>query len=94
MSVRSAQAVTFTFTTKSPTTGAQTAPDALPTGVLRLNAVDNAATVTVSLQATGKYSAAVTLPTLAIGDLVEVVITAVVAAVTDSDVLFRDICDV
>jgi hypothetical protein len=94
MSVRSAQSVTVLFTTRVFATGIGTNADSLPTGVLYLNGVANAATVTVANLATGKYTAQVTLPTLAVNDEVELMITATVSGVTDSGVIWGDTKDV
>ncbi len=71
MSVRSAQAITVEFTTRVFSTGVGTNADSTPTGTLVLNGVDNAASVTVTNIDTGRYKAAVTLPTLAVNDIVE-----------------------
>jgi hypothetical protein len=94
MSVRSAQAVTVEFVTSSPSTGAATTADSLPTGTLVVNGTDNAATVTVTLADAGRYKAAVTLPTLAAGDVVELAVAATVAAVAGKGIVWRDTKDV
>ncbi len=94
MSVRSAQAVTVLFSTRVFATGVGTVADSLPTGVLYLNGVSNAAAVTVTNVTAGLYTAAVTLPTLAVNDEVEIVITATVSSVTDKAVIWGDTKDV
>jgi hypothetical protein len=93
MSVRSAQAIVIEFTTRAFATGAATNADSLPTGTLVVNGADNAASVTVTNVATGRYKAAVTLPTLAIGDIVELNIAATVSSVADNAIVWRDTCD-
>lgn len=93
MSVVSGQSIVVGFTTRVFSTGAQSNADSLPTGTLYLNGTANGATVTVTNVATGKYKAAVTLPTLAIADIVEIEITAVVSSVTDNAVIWRDTKD-
>lgn len=93
MSVQSGQSITVLFTTRVFATGVGTNADSLPTGTLYVNGVANAATVTVTNLATGKYKAQVTLPTLAIGDEVELTITATVSTITDSAVIWGDTKD-
>lgn len=90
MSVSSGQSITKRFTTRSFATGAATDATGTPTGILYVNGTANAATVTVTNTATGKYKAAVTLPTLSAGDLVELEITATVAGVTDNAIIWSD----
>src|SRR5580704_6374030 len=94
MSVRSAQAIKVLFTTRVFSTGVVTNADSLPTGTLYLNGVANGATVTVTNVSTGLYKAAVTLPTLAVNDLVELVITATVSSITDSATIWSDTKDI
>jgi hypothetical protein len=94
MSVRSSQSVTVVFTTRRFDTGAATNADSLPTGTLYVNGTADAATVTVTNITTGRYKAAVTLPTLAVGDVVDLNINATVNSVTDNAVVWRDIKDV
>lgn len=93
MSVRSGQPVTVDFTTHAAS-GALTNADSLPTGTLVVNGTDNAASVTVTNKTTGIYKAAVTLPTLAIGDIVQLRINATVGAVADGDYVWQDTKDV
>jgi hypothetical protein len=93
MSVRSAQSVTRLFTTES-STGAATNADSLPTGTLYVNGTADAATVTVTNVTTGVYKAAVTLPTLAIGDEVELVASATIGGVAAKALVWRDAKDV
>lgn len=90
MSIRSAQAIVVEFITSSPTTGAATNADSLPTGILIISGADNGATVTVTNVTTGRYKAAVTLPTLAVGDIVELVILATVSTIAGKAIVWRD----
>lgn len=94
MSVRSAQSVTVLFTTRNATTGVGVNADSLPAGTLYLNGASNAASVTVTNVSTGLYKAAVTLPTLAVNDWVEIIIAATVNSVADSCVVWGDTKDV
>src|SRR6185312_2868899 len=94
MSVRSGQSITVEFVTSSFSTGAATNADSTPTGTLVVNGVDNAATVTVTNIDTGRYKAAVTLPTLAIGDVVELSVAATVSTVAGKGIVWRDSKDV
>ena len=96
MSVRSGQSVTVKFTTRAFATGAATDATGTPTGVLFVNGVADAATVTVTKQSasTGKYLAQVTLPTLAFGDVVSLEVTATVSGVTDAENIWRDTKDI
>lgn len=94
MSVRSAQSITTEFTTRSPSTGAASDADSPPTGTLYVNGTANGATVTVTNQATGKYKAAVTLPTLAVGDVVSILIAATVESISDNGKIWEDSKDV
>jgi hypothetical protein len=93
MSVRSAQSVTVLFTTRVFSTGVGTNADSLPTGVLYLNGTANGATVTVTNISAGLYKAAVTLPTLAVGDEVEIIIAATVSTIADTAVVWGDTKD-
>jgi hypothetical protein len=94
MSVRSAQSVTVLFTTRVFATGVGTNADSLPTGALYVNGTVDAAAVTVTNISTGLYSAAVTLPALAVGDEVQIAITATVSSITDKAVIWTDTKDV
>lgn len=94
MSVRSAQSVTVLFTTRVFATGVGTNADSLPTGTLYLNGTANGATVTVTNISAGLYKAAVTLPTLAVNDEVEIVIAATVSTIADTAVIWGDTKDV
>ena len=67
--------------TAAPTTGAATNADSLPTGVLYVNGTANGATVTVTNITTGRYKAAVTFPSRAAGDVVDIHIPATVGGV-------------
>lgn len=89
MSVRSAQSITVDFTVTG-STGALVNADSLPTGTLVVNGTDNGAVVTVTNKATGIYKAAVTLPTLAVGDVVQIRIAATVSGVASGAVVWTD----
>jgi hypothetical protein len=92
MSVRSAQSITATFTTRALGAGATDATGT-PTGTLYVNGTANGASVTVTNITTGIYKFAVTLPTLAFGDVVEMLINAVVSGVTDNARVWWDTKD-
>jgi hypothetical protein len=94
MSVRSGQSITVLFSTRTWATGAATNATGTPTGTLYVNGVSNAASVTVANVTTGLYTAAVTLPTLAFGDVVELNINATVSGVTDNGIVWCDTKDV
>jgi hypothetical protein len=94
MSVSSAQSITVLFTTRVFSTGVGTNADSLPTGTLYVNGTANGATVTVTNISTGLYKAAVTLPTLAIGDEVEIAIAATVSTIADKAVIWGDTKDI
>lgn len=93
MSLLSGQTITKVFTTRNFSTGAAANADSLPTGTLYINGTANAATVTVTNITTGVYKAAVTLPALSPGDVVELAISATVSAVADNAVVYTDSCD-
>ena len=92
--VKTGQAVTAVFTTAAPTTGAATNADSLPTGVLYVNGTANGATVTVTNITTGRYKAAVTLPSLAAGDVVDIHIAATVGGVAGGGVVWSAVGDI
>ena len=94
MSVRTGQSVTVLFTTRVFATGVGTNADSLPTGALYVNGTVDAASVTVTNISTGLYRAAVTLPTLAVNDEVQIAITATVSSITDKAVIWTDTKDV
>ena len=93
MSVKSGQAVTVLFTTQTPSTGAATDADSLPTGLLYVNGTVNGAAVTITNIATGVYKAAVALPSLTAGDMVSLRISATVALVPGEDCVWQDVSD-
>lgn len=93
MSVTSGQSVTVTFTTRHPVTGMGTDADFAPSGIVNVNGLANAATVTVTNLGTGEYKAAVTLPSLSIGDGVDLRISATVGGVADKAIVWRERCD-
>lgn len=90
MSVYSAQEINVRFSTRNPNTGASTNADSLPTAVLYLNDAATAVTVTITNVKTGIYLSSFTLPTLAIGDVVELEITATVSSIVDRAIVWRD----
>jgi hypothetical protein len=81
------------FTTRVFSTGVGTNADSLPSGTLYLNGTANGATVTVTNISTGLYKAAVTLPTLAVNDEVEIIIAATVSTIADTAVIWGDTKD-
>src|SRR5436190_18272703 len=94
MSVRSAQSITKVFTTRVASTGVATNADSTPTGTLYVNGTADAASVTVTNITTGVYKAAVTLPTLAVGDVVDLRINATVSSFADNAIIWQDIKDI
>jgi len=90
MSVITGETVTVDFATHTPSTWAATDADSTPTGTLVINGTDNAATVTVTNKTTGVYKAAVTLPTIAAGDEVQIRVAATVGAITGNAVVWSD----
>lgn len=94
MSIRSAQSITKMFTTRVFSTGVATNADSLPTGTLYVNGTADAATVTVTNVTTGVYKAQVTLPTLAIGDVVDLRINATVSTIADNAIIWQDTKDI
>jgi len=93
VSIKSGQNVTVDFTTQTPSTGAATNADTLPTGTLVINGADDAAVVTVTNKGNGYYKAAVTLPALSAGDLVQIRIAATVATIAGVAVIWQDVAD-
>lgn len=67
--------------------------DFAPSGIVNVNGLANAATVTVTNLGTGEYKAAVTLPSLSIGDGVDLRISATVGGVADKAIVWRERCD-
>jgi hypothetical protein len=90
MAVISGQSVTCLFTTRRFDTGVKTNADSLPTGTLFINGVSNAATVAVTNVATGEYKCQVTLPTLSLGDVLDIIVAGSVNGVADQAVVWRD----
>ena len=90
--VRSAQAITVAFTTHNYSTGALTNGDSTPTGTIYVNGTADAASVTVTNITTGRYKAAVTLPSLSIGDMVDLFIAATVSSVAGGGIVWRGTC--
>ena len=86
MAVIPGDLVVYQFTTRHPTTGAATDADSLPTGVLVLNGVDTAVTVTIANVETGVYTFSVTVPsTYDAGDEVQVRVAATVNSILDKE---------
>lgn len=94
MSIRSGQAITALFTTRSWGTGATKNAAALPSAALYVNGAPNAAVVTVTNIAAGIYSAQVTLPILTVGDVASILVAATVESVSDQAVIWSDSKDV
>jgi hypothetical protein len=94
VSVRTGQSITKVFTTRVFATGVATNADSTPTGTLYVNGTADAASVTVTNVATGIYKAAVTMPTLAVGDIVDLRIAATVSSVSDTEVIWSDTKDI
>lgn len=94
MSVRTGQSITKVFTTRVFATGVATNADSTPTGTLYVNGTADAASVTVTNVATGIYKAQVTMPTLAVGDVVDLRIAATVSSVSDGDIIWSDTKDI
>lgn len=93
MTVQSGQSITILFTTRVFATGVGTNADSLPTGTLYKNGAANGATVTITNISTGLYKAAVTLPTLAVADEVEIAIAATVSSISDTAIIWGDTND-
>lgn len=92
MSVQSAQSVTVSFDVHNPATGAA-ANYSSATGTLIVNGTDDAAVVSLTNVATGRYKAAVTLPALTRGDRVEMNIAYTVGGVSGNAIIWRDYAD-
>lgn len=92
MSLKSGQSITVDFTTQN-TSGAATDAYSTPTGTLVVNGTDNAATVTVTNKSTGNYKAAVTLPTLSAGDVVQLRIAATIGSTAAKAIIFQGVAD-
>lgn len=95
MIVKPGETVTRDFTVSHPTTSALTDADSTPTGTLVINGTDNGATVTVTNKATGKYKAAVTIPSsgLTAGDEVDLYMAATVAGTAGGSIIWRGMVD-
>ena len=75
--------------------GVLTNADTTPTGTLVINGTDNAASVTVTNKATGKYKASVTLPsTITAGDIVQLSIDATISSSASGGIIFSGAADV
>ena len=86
---KTGESVVVQFCVSDPETAGLVDADALPTGTLVINGVDDAATVTVTNLATGIYRASVTLPTVANGDVLQVRIAATVGGVAGGGIVWR-----
>lgn len=93
MTVKSSQVLTVEFTTANPLSMVAANADALPTGVLYINGVANAAVVTVTNITTGVYKASATLPALSAGDVAGLRISATVAAVPGEAIVWQETAD-
>lgn len=91
--LKSGQSLTANFTVSNPSTGASVDADSLPTGTLYINGTASGASVTVTNITTGVYKAAVTLPSLSAGDVVEIRITAAVSSVIGDGIVFQGVAD-
>lgn len=81
--------VTVDFVTTNQTTAALQDADSLPAGLLVRNGADTAVTVTVTNKATGRYKAAVTIPsTYAAGDEVQLFAAYTIDAVARGAVIW------
>lgn len=95
MSIRSLQIIVADFPLSSPTTGAASNADSTPTGTLIVNGTDNGATVTVTSKGTtGLYKASVTLPSLSVGDLCQIRISATVGGIQAFKYIWGDTKDI
>lgn len=86
---KTGETVAVQFCVSDPATAGLIDADALPTGKLVLNGVDDAATVTVTNVSTGLYRAAVTLPTVTDGDELQIRINATVATVAGAGMVWQ-----
>jgi hypothetical protein len=91
--VKTGQSVTAMFTTSLASTGAASNADSTPTGTLYINGTANGASVTVTNVTTGRYKAAVTLPSLSAGDVVDLHIAATVSGVAGGGVVWSAVGD-
>lgn len=94
MTIRSGQTINKVFVTHRIDTGAAVNADSLPTGTLFVNGIADAATVTITNIATGRYRATVTLPTLAFGDMAEILVSATVNSVSQNGIIWADSKDI
>lgn len=90
MTVKSGQSLAGSFVTRD-SVGALSTATVGPVGYLYVNGVVNAATVTIT--GSNPYKFAVTLPTLAAGDKVDIYITATVDTVATGALVFSDMAD-
>jgi hypothetical protein len=90
MTVKSGQVWSGLVVTKGAT-GALAAPSAGPAGVLYVDGVSNAASVTIS--GSNPYKWTVTLPTLTAGQCVSMYITATIATIATASVVAEDVAD-
>ena len=93
MSVKTAQLVVGEFCTANPATAAAQNGDALPTGILYVDGTADGASVTVTNKDVGAYSFSVTLPALTAGQIVGLRISAVVAGVAGTAIVWQDSAD-
>lgn len=74
-------------------TGALSNSDTAPIAVLVKNSVDTATVVTIANISTGVYSASVTMPALAAGDIMQIRVAATIGGVTTGGIIWRDDAD-
>lgn len=91
--VKSNQAIATVFPISNPATGAAIDADSLPTGLLYVNGVVNAAVVILVHIATGWYSASVALPILSAGDMVALRVSATVNSIAGEGKVWEDVAD-
>lgn len=94
MTCKTGQAVAATFTTSDPVTGAAMDATGTPVGTLYVDGIASGTGVTVTKPTgTGIYKAAVTLPSLTVGQTVAIHIAATVNAVAGAGIIWQDIAD-
>lgn len=92
MTVKTGQLIAGQFVTRDADGYLKNA-DALPAGTLVMDAVNNAAVVTIANVSTGVYSRSVTLPALTAGQTVQVRIAYTVDTVTSGGIVWQDMAD-
>lgn len=92
MALKSGQNLTVLFTSADDT-GAAVNTDSLPTATLYVDGVANAVPVVITNLATGLYRAAVTLPTLAAGQTVTLMVAGQIFGVACVGIAFEGVAD-